>query len=66
MTKPAWKSKPSWYVIATEDRAFQPSLEQAMAAKIGATTISVPSGHLAMLSHPREVTDLIITAASGR
>jgi pimeloyl-ACP methyl ester carboxylesterase len=60
---PAWREKPSWYIVATEDRAIPPSLEQAMAAKIGATTIAIAASHLVMLSHPAEVAALILEAA---
>ena len=59
----AWKDKPSWYVVATNDRMISPDLERQSAAKIGATTISIASSHVAMLSHPAEVAKLIIDAA---
>jgi pimeloyl-ACP methyl ester carboxylesterase len=64
ITKPAWKSKPSWYLVATADRAIQPNLERAMAKKIKATAIEVKSSHLPMLSRPEETARLIIDAAA--
>lgn len=59
----AWKTKPSWYVVATDDHAIPPGLERTMAEKIGARTISIDASHVVMLSHPQEVADLIIDAA---
>ena len=64
VTKAAWKSKPSWAVIAGNDRAIPPELEKDEAATIKATAITLPSNHLAMLSHPREVAELIELAAA--
>src|SRR2546428_2031665 len=63
MGVPAWKSLPSWYLVAQNDEAIPPDAERQFAARMGATTVEVPSGHLAMVSHPQEVTDLIETAA---
>ena len=59
----AWKTKPSWYVVATEDRAISPGLERTMAERMNARTISIDASHVAMLSHPQEVAALIIEAA---
>ena len=64
VTTAAWKSKPSWCVIASNDRAVSPELEKAEAAAIKATSITVPSSHVPMLSHPKEVADLIEQAAA--
>jgi pimeloyl-ACP methyl ester carboxylesterase len=64
ITTAAWKSKPSWALIAGNDRAIPPQLEKDEAAAIKATSISVPANHLAMLSHPREVAELIEQAAA--
>jgi pimeloyl-ACP methyl ester carboxylesterase len=63
LTVAAWTSKPSWYVIATHDRMIDPGLQAIMAKKIKATTISLSSSHVPMISHPREVADLIEKAA---
>ncbi len=62
VTQPAWKTKPSWYLVATEDRAIQPDLERTMAARIQATTVEVTASHVAMLSKPEETADLILKA----
>ena len=64
VTRAAWKSKPSWAVIAGNDRAIPPELEKDEAATIGATSITLSSNHLALLSHPREVAGLIEQAAA--
>jgi pimeloyl-ACP methyl ester carboxylesterase len=64
VTTAAWKSKPSWAVIASNDRAIPPELEKVEAATIKATAITLPANHLAMLSHPREVAELIEQAAA--
>ena len=63
MGVPAWKSQPSWYLVATEDEAIPPDAERMFARRMGATTIEVPSSHVAMVSHPDEVTGLITAAA---
>jgi pimeloyl-ACP methyl ester carboxylesterase len=65
MGVPAWKSLPSWYLVATQDQAIPPDAERMFANRMGATTIEVPSGHLAMISHPEETTQLIKSAADG-
>jgi pimeloyl-ACP methyl ester carboxylesterase len=59
----AWKTKPSWYVVAAQDRMIQPDLERKFAKTMKAKTITVPSSHVAMLSHPAEVAKLIVEAA---
>ncbi len=63
ITTAAWKTKPSWFVIASDDRAIPPELEKAEAAMMKATAITVASSHVAMLSHPKEVAELIEQAA---
>src|SRR5215469_8181993 len=63
ITTAAWKTKPSWFVIASNDRAVAPELEKAEAAAMKATSVTVPSSHVPMLSHPKEVADLIEQAA---
>jgi pimeloyl-ACP methyl ester carboxylesterase len=65
MGVPAWKSHPSWYLVAQNDKAIPPGAERQFAARMGATTIEVPSGHLAMVSHPDAVAGLIETAAKA-
>jgi len=61
----AWKTKPSWFVIAGNDRAIPPELQKAEAARMKATAITVPSSHLAMLAKPTEVAAMIEKAAVG-
>ncbi len=65
MGVPAWKSLPSWFLVATEDQAIPPDAERLFASRMGATTVEVPSSHVAMVSHPDEVTRLIETAAAA-
>jgi pimeloyl-ACP methyl ester carboxylesterase len=65
MGEPAWKSKPSWYMVATGDEAIPPDAERQFAQRMGATTVEVAAGHLAMVSHPDEVVRLIEAAAQG-
>lgn len=60
----AWRSKPSWYAITTQDRTTAPELQRFVAARMKARTIELASSHLSLISHPREVTDLIVTAAT--
>ena len=63
MGTPAWKALPSWYLVAAGDQAIPPEAERQFAARMGATTIEISSSHLAMVSHPAAVADLIKTAA---
>jgi pimeloyl-ACP methyl ester carboxylesterase len=65
MGVPAWKTLPSWYLVATDDEALPPDVERLFATRMGATTVEIPSSHVAMVSHPAEVADLIETAAEG-
>jgi pimeloyl-ACP methyl ester carboxylesterase len=64
ITTAAWKTKPTWYVIASNDRAVPPELQRAEAAAMKATSITVPSSHVPMLSHATAVADLIEQAAA--
>jgi pimeloyl-ACP methyl ester carboxylesterase len=65
MNMPAWKSLPSWYLVAEDDQALPPDAQRMFANRMGATTIEVPSGHLAMVSHPAEVAKLTEAAAEA-
>ncbi len=65
MGYPAWKSLPSWYLVAQNDEALPPEVERQFAARMGASTVEIPSSHLAMVSHPNEVADLIEKAANA-
>ncbi|MBY5840598.1 alpha/beta hydrolase [Rhizobium leguminosarum] len=62
-TQAAWRSKPSWYAVSTEDRTINPDLERFMAKRMGAKTIEVKASHLSLISHPDEIARLIIEAA---
>jgi pimeloyl-ACP methyl ester carboxylesterase len=59
----AWRSKPTWYIVANADRTVHPELERFVAERMGATTYDVDSSHVPMLSHPELVLDVIRTAA---
>ena len=63
MAVPAWKSLPSWYLVAKDDEALPPDAERQFAARMGATTVEVSASHVAMVSHPDEVAALIEKAA---
>ena len=65
MTVPAWKFLPSWYLVAQDDQALPPDAQRMFANRMTATTIEVPSGHLAMVSHPAEVVKLTEAAAEA-
>jgi pimeloyl-ACP methyl ester carboxylesterase len=63
MGVPAWKSLPSWFMVAANDEAIPADAERLFAKRMGATTVEVPSGHVAMVSHPVDVIELTETAA---
>jgi pimeloyl-ACP methyl ester carboxylesterase len=63
MGVPAWKSQPTWYLVAANDEAIPPPAERQFAARMGATTVEIPSSHVAMVSHPEDVAELIESAA---
>jgi pimeloyl-ACP methyl ester carboxylesterase len=63
MGTPTWKSVPSWYLVAKDDQAIPPEAEVQFAQRMGATTVEVPSSHVAMVSHPDAVVDLVEQAA---
>jgi pimeloyl-ACP methyl ester carboxylesterase len=65
MGVPAWKSHPSWYLVAASDEAIPPDAERMFAQRMGATTVEVPSGHLAMVTHAAETVRLIEAAAEA-
>jgi pimeloyl-ACP methyl ester carboxylesterase len=65
MGVPAWKSLPSWFLVAAEDQAIPPEAERMFAQRMGAAVVEVPSSHVAMVSHPKEVAQLIQMAASA-
>jgi len=65
VTKPAWRVKPSWYLVATDDHMIPPPAQRQMATRAGATTVEVPGSHAVYVSDPKAVADLIKQAAAG-
>src|SRR5215467_2840556 len=65
MGVPAWKSLPSWYLVADGDQAIPPEAERQFAGRMGATTVEVASNHVAMVSHPEDVLHLIKAAVGA-
>ena len=65
-THAAWRSKPSFYAVSTEDRTINPDLERFMAKRMGAKTIEVKASHLALISQPEAIANLILEAAGRR
>lgn len=65
VANPAWKSKPTWYMVATQDRSINPDQERMMAKRAKAKTVEVSSSHVAYLSHPKETAKLIEDAATS-
>src|SRR4029077_14360797 len=61
MGVPAWKTLPSWSLVATDAQALPPAAERQFATRMGATTVEIPSSHVAMVSHPGDVAQLIET-----
>jgi pimeloyl-ACP methyl ester carboxylesterase len=59
----AWRSKPSFYAVSTQDRTINPDLERFMAKRMGATTVELNSSHLSIISHPDAIARLIMEAA---
>jgi pimeloyl-ACP methyl ester carboxylesterase len=62
----AWRTKPSWFVIASNDRMIAPQQERDTAKRMNAVTLTLPTSHVPMLSKPTEVADFIVKAASGK
>jgi pimeloyl-ACP methyl ester carboxylesterase len=65
-THAAWRSKPSWYAVSTQDRTINPDLERFMAKRMGAKTIEVKASHLSLISHPDAIANLILEAAGRK
>jgi pimeloyl-ACP methyl ester carboxylesterase len=64
VTSPAWKTKPTWYMVATADRSINPDQERMMAKRAKAKTVEVDSSHVAYMSHPKEAAKMIEEAAA--
>ncbi len=65
ITNPAWKTKPSWYLIATEDKMIPPAAQQAMSKRAGSTVVEVKGSHSIYVSKPQAVAALIENAAKA-
>src|SRR5689334_20275273 len=65
VTRAAWKTKPTWYMVATADRSINPDQERMMAKRAHAKTVEVNASHVAYISHPKETTELIEEAATS-
>jgi pimeloyl-ACP methyl ester carboxylesterase len=65
-THAAWRSKPSFYAVSTEDRTINPDLERFMAKRMGAKTTEIKSSHVSLISHPDAIADLILEAAGHK
>jgi pimeloyl-ACP methyl ester carboxylesterase len=65
-TTAAWRVKPTWYQVSTEDRTIDPGLERFLAKRMNATTIELNSSHVSLVSHPKEIADLILLAAGHK
>jgi pimeloyl-ACP methyl ester carboxylesterase len=65
ITQPAWRTKPSWFLITTEDKMIPPDAQRAMSKRAGSTVVEVKSSHSVFLSHPQAVAHLIEQAATG-
>jgi pimeloyl-ACP methyl ester carboxylesterase len=65
-TVAAWHSKPSWYAVSKLDQTINPDLERFLAKRMNATTVEIEAGHLSLVSHPREIADLILAAAGKK
>jgi len=65
VTSPAWKTKPTWYMVATADRSINPDQERMMAKRANAKTVEVNASHVAYMSHPKETAKLIEEAATS-
>ena len=65
VTEPAWKTKPTWYLVSTEDRMIPPDAQRAMSRRAGSTVVEVNGSHAVYVSQPRAVADLIAKAANA-
>jgi len=66
VTEAAWKTKPSWYIVAKNDKAINPDLERFMAKRAKSTTLEVESSHVAMIAKPKQVLEMILQAAKQK
>ena len=66
VTEPAWRAKPSWYLVSTEDRMIPPDAQRSMAKRAGSEVVEVKGSHAVYVSQPEAVADLIERAANGK
>jgi pimeloyl-ACP methyl ester carboxylesterase len=64
ISEPAWRSKPSWYLVTTEDRMIPPTAQREMSARAGSTVVEVAGSHAIYVSQPEAVAELVAKAAS--
>jgi pimeloyl-ACP methyl ester carboxylesterase len=64
-TVAAWRSRPAWYAVSRQDRTISPELQRFMAGRMEATTVEIEAGHLSLITHPAEVTQLIMSAITA-
>ncbi|MGH9200225.1 MAG: alpha/beta fold hydrolase, partial [Vicinamibacterales bacterium] len=65
ISEPAWKTKPSWYLVSTEDRMIPPDAQRAMSKRAGSTVVEVKGSHAVYVSQPQAVASIIEKAATG-
>ena len=65
ITAPAWKTKPSWYLVATDDKMIPPPAQQFMSKRAGSTVVEAKGSHAVYVSNPEAVASLIDKAAKG-
>jgi pimeloyl-ACP methyl ester carboxylesterase len=65
VTKPAWKTKPSWYLVSKDDNMIPPDGQRAMSKRAGSTVVEVRGSHAVYVTQPRAVADIIAKAANG-
>jgi hypothetical protein len=65
ITEPAWRAKPSWYLVTTDDRMIPPPAQRAMSERAGSTVVEVAASHSVYVSQPQAVVDLIEQASSA-
>jgi pimeloyl-ACP methyl ester carboxylesterase len=64
-TAAAWRTRPTWYAVSRQDRTIAPQLQRFLAERMRATAVEIDAGHLSLVTHPGEVTQLIISAVSA-
>jgi len=65
ISEAAWKAKPSWYLVSTEDKMIPPDAQRAMSKRAGSTVVEVKGSHAVYVSQPRAVASIIENAAKG-